>query len=178
MYHGHGGFVVGSEMSGGVENIKVSNCRFLGTDVGLRFKSRRGRGGVVKNIYISDIYMKDIVTETLLFDLFYSGMSAVEAKAAASGQSIAGLYEADETTPEFRDIYISDIVCNGCDRAMYFNGLPEMPVRNVNVDNCVITCRNGVEINYSKDVKMKNMRIVPEQGEPVTVRNSENVTVE
>ena len=36
--HGHGGFVVGSEMSGGVNNIYVDNCTFMGTDVGLRFK--------------------------------------------------------------------------------------------------------------------------------------------
>ena len=46
VYHGHGGFVVGSEMSGGVENIRVTGCRFIGTDVGLRFKSARGRGGL------------------------------------------------------------------------------------------------------------------------------------
>ena len=43
VFQGHGGFVVGSEMSGGVRNISVNNCQFLGTDVGLRFKSNRGR---------------------------------------------------------------------------------------------------------------------------------------
>ena len=53
--HGHGGFVVGSEMSGGVKNIYVEDCTFMGTDVGLRFKSTRGRGGVVENIYINNI---------------------------------------------------------------------------------------------------------------------------
>lgn len=47
VFKGHGGFVVGSEMSGGVRNISVRNCQFLGTDVGLRFKSNRGRGGLV-----------------------------------------------------------------------------------------------------------------------------------
>ena len=57
VFKGHGGFVVGSEMSGGVKNIKVSNCQFLGTDVGLRFKSRRGRGGIVENIYVSNVSM-------------------------------------------------------------------------------------------------------------------------
>ena len=57
VYHGHGGVTVGSEMSGGVKNLHVSNCSFMGTDVGLRFKSNRGRGGVVENIFISDIYM-------------------------------------------------------------------------------------------------------------------------
>jgi polygalacturonase len=70
VFQAHGGFVVGSEMSGGVRNISVRNCQFLGTDVGLRFKSNRGRGGVVENIYISDIYMFDIVTDSFLFDLY------------------------------------------------------------------------------------------------------------
>ena len=85
VFHGHGGFVVGSEMSGGVKNIQVTNCRFLGTDVGLRFKSCRGRGGVVENIFIEDIVMMNIPTEPLLFDLHYGGKSAVEA--AADGAS-------------------------------------------------------------------------------------------
>lgn len=71
--HGHGGFVVGSEMSGGVKNIYVDNCTFLGTDVGLRFKSTRGRGGVVENIHISNINMINIPNEGLIFDLFYGG---------------------------------------------------------------------------------------------------------
>ena len=69
--HGHGGFVVGSEMSGGVKNIYVDNCSFLGTDVGLRFKSTRGRGGVVENIHINNINMINIPNEALIFDLFY-----------------------------------------------------------------------------------------------------------
>ena len=69
--HGHGGFVVGSEMSGGVKNIYVDNCTFLGTDVGLRFKSTRGRGGVVENIHINNINMINIPNEGLIFDLFY-----------------------------------------------------------------------------------------------------------
>lgn len=76
--HGHGGFVVGSEMSGGVKNVYVTDCTFLGTDVGLRFKSTRGRGGVVEGIYIHNINMIDIPHEALLFDLFYGGKGAGE----------------------------------------------------------------------------------------------------
>src|SRR5690606_35184650 len=77
VYHGHGGFVIGSEMSGGVKNVHVSNCTFLGTDVGLRFKSTRGRGGVVENIYISDIDMTNIPTESIRFNMFYGGNAPV-----------------------------------------------------------------------------------------------------
>jgi Endopolygalacturonase len=186
VYHGHGGFVVGSEMSGGVENVKVSNCRFLGTDVGLRFKSKRGRGGVVKGIWINDIYMTDIKTETLLFDLFYGGMSAVEAAEKAKADAAAGIvappdpvYEVDETTPQFRDIRIKDVVCNGAARAMYFNGLAEMPVENVTIEDCVVKSVEGIIISRSKDVTIRNVTIHNSDGkEPVIVLNSENINTE
>lgn len=177
VYHGHGGFVVGSEMSSGVENVKVSNCRFLGTDVGLRFKSKRGRGGVVRNIYINNIYMTDIVTETLLFDLFYGGKSAVETMNDGGPAIDSHHYPVDETTPSFRDIYISDVVCNGANRAMYFNGLPEMPVSNISISNCTITSKTGIEINWSENVTLEDITIVPESGDSVVSANVKNLTV-
>src|SRR5690349_13717467 len=77
VYHAHGGFVVGSEMSGGAKNINVENCTFVGTDIGLRFKTTRGRGGVVENIYIDNILMKDIPGEAILFDMYYSAIDPV-----------------------------------------------------------------------------------------------------
>ena len=184
VYHGHGGFVVGSEMSGGVENVSVSNCRFLGTDVGLRFKSKRGRGGVVRDIWIRDICMTDIQTETLLFDLFYGGMSAVEAAQKAAEDAAKGIvtveetFEVDETTPAFRDIHISDVVCNGADRAMYFNGLPEMPVSGVTIENCTITSRTGIVVSRSENVKMRNVAIHQQEGDPVTILNSTNIDIQ
>lgn len=178
VFHGHGGFTVGSEMSGGVENIKVSNCRFLGTDVGLRFKSTRGRGGVVKNIYISDIYMKDIVADAILFDLFYGGKSAVEAAAEKDETVNVPAVPVDETTPEFRDIYISNVCCNGASRAMLFNGLPEMPVTNINVSDCTITADEGITLRNSQDITFKNVKCYPEKGDAITtlrVKNFNNI---
>ncbi|MDR1951358.1 MAG: glycoside hydrolase family 28 protein, partial [Bacteroidales bacterium] len=110
VYHGHGGFVVGSEMSGGVRNVKVSNCSFLGTDVGLRFKSTRGRGGVVENIWIEDINMTNIPTEALLFDLFYAGRSALQVREVGELTN-SDVMPVDETTPQFRNIFIKNIIC-------------------------------------------------------------------
>lgn len=178
VFHGHGGFTVGSEMSGGVENIKVSNCRFLGTDVGLRFKSTRGRGGVVRNIYINDIYMKDIVADGILFDLFYGGKSAVEAAAEKDETIEVPAVPVDETTPAFRDIYINDVYCNGAARAMLFNGLPEMPVTNINITDCTITADEGIVIRNSEDISLKNVQCFPKTGAPITtvrVKNFSNL---
>ena len=179
VFHGHGGFVVGSEMSGGVENVSVSNCRFLGTDVGLRFKSCRGRGGVVRNIHIRDITMMDIPTEPLLFDLHYGGKSAVEA--AAEGVSASfdiEMVPADETTPEFRDIYISDIVCSGAARAMYFNGIPEKNISNIVVEDCLVVSDKGADIRYADGVVLRNIDIRQKSGAGYTIANCRNVKIE
>ena len=177
VYHGHGGFVVGSEMSGGVKNVKVSNCRFLGTDVGLRFKSKRGRGGVVEGIWIDNVYMTDIVTEALLFDLFYMGKSAVEA-AGEDGNVTEPAFPVDETTPSFRDIHISNVVCAGAARAMYFNGLPEMPVKGIDISDCTVSAKKGIEIRWSEDVTLRNVDVDAADGKPLVTSNVKNLIEE
>ncbi|MGM9736506.1 MAG: glycoside hydrolase family 28 protein [Candidatus Cryptobacteroides sp.] len=164
VFHGHGGFVVGSEMSGGVQNISVTNCRFLGTDVGLRFKSCRGRGGVVENIHIKDIVMKDIPTEPLLFDLHYGGKSALEAVEDGASPFDVPFVPADETTPQFKDIFISDIVCSSAARAMYFNGIPEMPIENIVVKDCIISADKGADLRYSEGIVLKDVVISRKSG--------------
>ncbi|WP_315087636.1 glycoside hydrolase family 28 protein [Bacteroides heparinolyticus] len=159
--HGHGGFVVGSEMSGGVKNIYVSDCTFLGTDVGLRFKSTRGRGGVVEGIYINNIHMIDIPHEPLLFDLFYGGKGAgEETEEELAGRMRASVPPVTVETPAFRDIHISNIICKGAGRAMFFNGLPEMPIKNVTVKNVTISeAKEGIVVSQAEGIIFENIRI-------------------
>ena len=168
VYHGHGGFVVGSEMSSSVKNICVKNCTFLGTDVGLRFKSKRGRGGCVGNIYIDNINMIGIETDCILFDLNYSGLSASEERALhiKKDVSMENVPPVDETTPQFKDIYINDVTCKGCERAMYFNGIPEMPITNINIKNATITAEIGLSVNHSEDITIDNVQLTLPEGEP------------
>jgi len=148
VYHGHGGFVVGSEMSGGVERILVRHCRFLGTDVGLRFKSTRGRGGLVRDIWCEDILMKDIVSYGVIFNLYYAGVAATEMQGGAA----ADILPVDETTPEFRDIHISRVTCSGADQAIFINGLPELPLRGLDFHDCRFTAGKGVEVHQAEGV--------------------------
>lgn len=167
--HGHGGFVVGSEMSGGARNIFIGNCSFIGTDVGLRFKSTRGRGGVVENIYIEDIVMTNIPEEPLLFDLFYGK------KGKATADSIPPV---SEETPIFRDIHIKDIICRGAGRAMYFNGLPEMKIKNIYIDNVsIINAQSGIVINQADNVAITNTTVEPAQGNVITLTGASNIEI-
>jgi polygalacturonase len=184
VFHGHGGFIVGSEMSGGVKNISVKNCQFIGTDVGLRFKSARGRGGVVENIYISDIYMYNIVTESFLFDLYYGGKSASESLADGDLTPAEGnVFAVTEKTPVFKNIYVKNLVSKNARRAMFFNGLPEMNIENINLENAFITARYGAEFSESKDITFKDVTVIPEKGPAYLFNNvknfrSENLTFE
>jgi polygalacturonase len=171
--HAHGGFVVGSEMSGGVRNIYVADCLFTGTDVGLRFKSTRGRGGVVENIWIKGINMSDIVTEPILFDLFYNGKSATE----KGGESSNSILPVTEETPVFRNIYINDIVCKNARRAMYLNGLPEMKINHISIDHFTVSSQTGAEIVNAADINMNHIHILQQKGVPFSVKNSENVLI-
>ena len=175
VFHGHGGFIVGSEMSGGVKNISVKNCQFLGTDVGLRFKSNRGRGGVVENIYISDIYMYNIATESFLFDLYYGGKSASESLADGDTTPTGEQpFPVTEETPVFKDIYVKNLVSRNARRAMFFNGLPEMNIENINLENAFITARYGAEFSESKDITFKDVTVIPDEGPAYLFNNVKN----
>lgn len=176
VFQGHGGFVVGSEMSGGVRNIFVSRCSFLGTDVGLRFKSKRGRGGTVENIWVDHVTMTNIPTEPVTFDLHYGGKSAVEV--LESGESVPAAIDpmpVDETTPCFRNIHISHLTCAGARRALYFNGIPEMPIKNITLENVHITSKLGAEFIYAEDITLRDVTILPEEGDSVKARFCKNL---
>lgn len=172
--HGHGGFVVGSEMSGGVKNMYVADCTFLGTDIGLRFKSQRGRGGVVENIYIDNINMLDIPNEAVIFNLYYQGKDPGQNSATKGEEPV---YKVTEETPQFRDIFISNIKARNCGTAMRFNGLPEMPVKNVIIKNAVIeNAETGIVINNTSNISLTNV-VVGTKGNVLEVKNTKELNV-
>jgi polygalacturonase len=159
VFAGHGGFVVGSEMSGGVRNILVSNCQFLGTDVGLRFKSTRGRGGIVENIFIDGISMTDIKTDAITFNMYYGGKSVAEMLADGDKPDNVTKQPVTEETPIFRNIDIKNVTCNGAGRAMEFNGLPEMPINGIRLQNIHIQAKADAVFNNCQNIKQRNVHI-------------------
>ena len=158
VFAGHGGFVVGSEMSGGVRNIAVKNCQFLGTDVGLRFKSTRGRGGVVENIFIDGITMTDIKTYALTFNMYYGGKSVAEVLEDGDQPQVQTMPVTEET-PIFRNIDIRNVICHNAGYAMEFNGLPEMPIDRITLRNIDISTHHDATFQFCKNIKKDNVNI-------------------
>jgi polygalacturonase len=146
----HGGFVIGSNTDGGMHDIFVSDCTFSGTDIGLRFKSNMGRGGLVNDIYVRDIAMQNIVREAVLFDTYYED--------APAGVTRTNVRHTDKT-PEFRDFHISRITCRGAKTAISITGLPQMPVSNVLFDDVSISAERGLIATQCRNIGLQHVTL-------------------
>ena len=177
VYHAHGGFVIGSEMSGGARNLHVYDCTFIGTDIGLRFKTTRGRGGIVEKIYVDNITMKDIVGQAILFDMYYAAQDPVPLAGEKREAPKVEFKKVDETTPQFSHFHISNIVCNGAEKAIFIRGIPEMHVKDVIFENMVLQANKGIDIQEASGIQFKNIKLVLAETNPVVdVLNSDNIT--
>ncbi len=170
VYRGHGGFVIGSETYGGTKNISVRNCTFIGTNIGLRFKTSRDRGGLTENIFINDIQMKDIVNEAILFDTYYEDDSPEAGKLRTS-------MPITDRTPIFQKFYIKNVVCNGANQAIFIRGLPEQFIREIEMTNIIISARKGVAFTDVERIQLNNAKILLEQGAVFDFDNAKNITI-
>lgn len=178
VFHGHGGFVVGSDTGGGIHNISVKNCRFIDTDTGVRFKSKRGRGGIVSNIYVDNIVMNDIANDPILFDMYYQEKSPAPNEVPRGGEiTDLPFVPIDEDTPCFENIHISNVVCRDAGSAMFFNGLPEMNIKNISLTNCTIYAMTGAQMNETSELQMENVRLDIAKGSPFSFNNSKNIRI-
>jgi len=164
VYHGHGGFVIGSNTDGGMRNISVRNCTFIGTDIGLRFKSARDRGGKVENIYVDGIRMKDIATSAILFDMYY--------------EENADFDPAKAKIPYFRNFDIKNIVCDGAKDALFVRGIPEAPIQGVSLKNISITSDEAMKMEDADGFTLNNVWLNFKKGPVLSVKNARNIQLE
>jgi len=149
MLSGHGGVVIGSEMSGDVKKIVISNCVFDGTDRGIRIKTARGRGGVVEDIRVDNIVMKNIKENAFVLDMQYSKTKPEPVS---------------ERTPKFRNIHYSNITVVNAKNAGVINGLEEMPIENISFSDIQIDAESGFVIQKAKDISFHNVQINTQKG--------------
>lgn len=162
MLAGHGGVVIGSEMSGDVRRISISNCVFDGTDRGIRLKSARGRGGVVEEIRVSNIVMNNIKKEAITINLFYSNVPAEQFS---------------ERTPIFRNIHISGLTGSNVNTACSILGIEESPITGISLSDMNIDAEHGLLIDKTKDIIFDNVLINSKIGAPFKISNSENIHI-
>ena len=192
MLHGHGGVVIGSEMSGGVRNVTISNCVFQDTDRGIRLKTRRQRGGVMENMVFQNIVMDKVMCPFVFNMYYYCGARGKEKHVWDKAP-----YPLDETTPAMRDVIISNILvtsATGAAGVMY--GLAEQPVENIMMSNCTVhmaadgepakpAMMDGIEpmqghgffLRNAKNISFSNVRIIGAKGEEIDRDDTVDLTV-
>lgn len=157
VYHGHGGFVIGSNTDGGMNNIYVADCNFIGTDIGIRVKSNAGRGGLVHNVYIKNIFMTNIMDEAISFDTYYEDVPAGKDKNEVRTT-------VRDKVPLFTGFYISNVYCRGAQTAIFIRGLPEVPVQNIYFKDIIISAEKGYEATNAKDIHFNDVTLfLPQQ---------------
>jgi polygalacturonase len=186
LVRGHGGVVIGSEISGGVRNVAISNCVFVGTDRGIRLKARRGRGGVIEDLRVSNCVMNE-VGAALTINLFY-GCGAWNDPRVTDRRPVA----VDATTPRFRRLRFSNITASNVRWAgIYALGLPEMPIEDIGFNDVMVSldpdtqdagapvmapdvgkhCRSGALFDGVRGLQLRNVEVTNQLGEPITRRN-------
>lgn len=168
MLHGHGGVVIGSEMSGCVRNVTISNCVFQETDRGIRLKTRRQRGGAMENMVFENIVMDKVMCPFVFNMYYYCGARGKEKHVWDKAP-----YPLDETTPAMRDVIISNImVTEATAAAGFMYGLAEQPVENIMLSNCSI--RMAAEGEAHKPAMMDGVE--PMQGHGFFLRNAKGIS--
>lgn len=193
MEHAHGAVVLGSEMSGGIRDLTVSQCLFHHTDRGLRIKTRRGRGKycVVDGVEFSNIRMENVMTP-MVINMYYYCDPDGKTEYVWSKEALP----VDDGTPYLGSFHFRDMECLDCEWAAgYFYGLTEQPVGSITIENVNFTfkpdasegfpammsyidkeCKRGLYFNSVRKVVLKNVTISGQEGEAVITQNVEEVT--
>jgi len=164
----HGAVTLGSETAGGLRNIVVSNMICEGTQVGIRIKSRRGRGGFVEDVRFNNWTMEN-VGEAIVVTNYY----AMEGEVYTGDTTIVS-----NRTPIFRNIAISNITINHAKTIMSIDGLPEMPIEGFRITDLIASGKTGMKASNTIDMELHNVRINTVKGPAFIVRNSKELELD
>lgn len=167
---GHGGVTVGSETAGMIRNLYVHDCVFDDTGVGIRFKTRRPRGGGGENLIYERIRMK-ISKTAFSWDMLGSRTYVGELADRFPMRQI------NELTPRYENIIARDILIEEAGDFIKLYGIPESPMTNLVIENAVVNSRNLIVTRDAKNLKFKNI-IINSEDSLISILDSRNVVFE
>jgi polygalacturonase len=163
--HGHG-CSIGSGTASGLRNMIVRRCTFDGTDTGVRFKSSRGRGGLVENVVYEDLTMKNVGVAVSISSYYEN--TPIDSAAGSDP-----LEPVTQTTPHWRNLTVRNITATACrSSAGLIAGLPEMPAENITLENVTIEAPKGLHIMNARGITLRNVKIDAAKGSSVIAENS------
>jgi polygalacturonase len=163
MMRGQAAVAIGSEMSGDVRNVRVINCEMRDTNLAVRIKGQRGRGGVVEDILIENLKCRNMARPMLDLTMHYTTGMPRE--------------PFSERTPVFRNITFRNITGEGVAQAVLIHGLEESGIADVTFENIRIEARTGAEIVHGTRIRFVDAQIDVAGGERFRLRESLDVTL-
>lgn len=192
---GHGAIVLGSEISGGVKNLSVSQCVFKHTDRGLRIKSRRGRGKncIIDGVLFENIKMENVITP-LVINMYYFCDPDGHTEYVYSREP----HPVGDDTPYMGSFKFKDIQCTDCEcMCAYFDGLVEQPVKEIVLENVSFSfkqdakpfkpamlefvrdyCKEGLYVDNVEKIVLKNVTFQGVEGENIIKKNCGKLIIE
>ncbi|MEI7909312.1 MAG: glycoside hydrolase family 28 protein [Verrucomicrobiota bacterium] len=160
---GHG-MSIGSGTNGGLENMLVRNCSFSGTDAGIRIKTARGRGGLLKNVTYDHLSMTK-VKKPIEIVCYYP--KTPKTPDEDPRQAITPL------TPTFDNITISNVTSTASPGAGVIWGLPEMPVADIHFINVHLTAATGMKMVHAKGIRFTDSALTIAKGKALILSDAE-----
>jgi polygalacturonase len=168
VYHAHGAVVLGSETSGGIRNVVASNITAVDTENGIRIKSRRGRGGIVEDARFDNWTMENVGTGIVVTSYYVMGGEGKTAEEPFS-----------KRTPVFRNIAISNVtISHATKQAVDIEGLPEMPIVGLRLNDVVASGKSGLLATYTDDLELHQIQVNPETGPALEIDKAANLLMD
>lgn len=164
---GYGGVTCGSETAGMIRNLYVHDCVFKDTRVGLRFKTRRPRGGGGENLFYERIRL-NLSKHAFEFDMLGSRMYVGDLADRLPAR------EVNKLTPHYQNIHAKDILVENADYFVKVVGIPESPLNNFTIENSEVKCAKLFNIQDMKNSTFKNLKITSSDS-VLTLLDSKNI---
>ncbi|TWT35956.1 Exo-poly-alpha-D-galacturonosidase precursor [Posidoniimonas corsicana] len=159
---GHGGLVIGSEMSGGVRNVFMEDCQLDGTDHAVRIKSRADRGGVIEHVYVRNLKVRDMQRDVIIINTAY----------AADTSQLAA-----DAAPMLRNMRFDNIHADGAPVGVVLYGMAKAPLRNLHFSNSSFACQRGVVAKHIESVNFYRVKVAAEQQPAYELQNARDVAI-
>ena len=167
VHHAHGAVTLGSEIAGGIRNVAANNITCDGTQIGIRIKSRRGRGGVIENVRFNNWTMQN-VGHAISVTSYY----LMEGEVRSSAQAVS------EKTPAFRNIAISHVTVDKARVAMNVEGLPEKPIDGLRISDLIATAKSGFKAQNTAGLELHNVQVNAESGSAFRIGDSRELELD
>jgi hypothetical protein len=168
VHHAHGAVTLGSEMSGDIRNVVADNITCDGTQIGVRIKSRRGRGGVVEDVRFDNWTMENVG-----IGINVTTHYIMEGETPSSGPEPVSV-----KTPVFRNIAISDMTIDHARTAIDIEGLPEMPISGLRISDVIASAQTGMRATDTEALELHDVQVNAASGPAFLVKDSKELELD